>query len=104
MVYPRYDCGTNIALVSWDDSMGRDTFYTCVEEDGHMDCCSTAETLCSFTSLQCGLHYNVTVKALASHCNSSQTIGTSINTGRELSIGEHFFLTDAKTSSFLLFL
>ncbi|KAJ8384528.1 hypothetical protein AAFF_G00204430 [Aldrovandia affinis] len=80
MAYSSYDCATNIALVNWDDSRGRDSFYTCVEGDGHTDCCSTDETMCTFTSLQCGQHYDVNVKALASHCNSSQTSSPSINT------------------------
>ncbi|KAJ8376161.1 hypothetical protein SKAU_G00067410 [Synaphobranchus kaupii] len=80
MVNSHYDCGTNIALVSWDDSQGRETFQTYVEGDGHMDSCTTARTTCDFTSLRCGMHYNVTVNALASLCNSSYAVGTSFHT------------------------
>ncbi|KAJ8279126.1 hypothetical protein COCON_G00061920 [Conger conger] len=74
-----YDCGTNIARVSWDDSLGRDTFYTCLEGDGQMHTCSTGETTCDLT-LHCGTHYNVTVKAVAGDCNSSEAVGSSIET------------------------
>ncbi|KAL2090270.1 hypothetical protein ACEWY4_014958 [Coilia grayii] len=67
-----YTCGTSIALLSWDDSLGRESFYTRVQSSEHVDGCHTIETNCALTSLRCGSVYNVSVKALASHCNSSK--------------------------------
>ena len=34
--------------------------------------CSTAETHCSFTSLVCGTLYDMNVRSVAAHCNSSE--------------------------------
>ena len=34
--------------------------------------CSTTETHCSFTSLVCGTLYDVNVRSVAAHCNSSE--------------------------------
>ncbi|KAJ8277963.1 hypothetical protein GJAV_G00082190 [Gymnothorax javanicus] len=72
--------GVNIITVSWDDSLGRESFLASVEGDGHTDSCNTTRTLCLFSSLQCGKLYNVSVCAMTNHCNSSQTMGDIIQT------------------------
>ncbi|KAJ8357216.1 hypothetical protein SKAU_G00200100 [Synaphobranchus kaupii] len=76
----RYDCGSNIAMVSWDESLGRETFQTSLEGGDHTDSCSTDQTTCSFSGLQCGHAYNVSVRALASHCNSSLSVAYGVTT------------------------
>ena len=72
-----YTCGTSIALLSWDESLGRDSFYTQLRSDNHTVSCGTAETHCSFTSLHCGMD----VKSVAAHCNSSQGAQAQLQTG-----------------------
>ncbi|XP_071200535.1 mucin-3B [Salvelinus alpinus] len=81
-VRSQYECGTSIALLSWDETLGRDSFIARVESGDHSDSCSTTETQCSLTTLMCGHLYNVTVDALAGHCNSSQSAATQIQTAR----------------------
>ncbi|CAL8306274.1 unnamed protein product [Lota lota] len=75
-----YTCGSSIALLSWDESRGRDTFYASVRAGDHTDSCATAETHCSVLSLLCGRLYDVSVDAVAPHCNSSQSGGAQIQT------------------------
>ncbi|KAG5847415.1 hypothetical protein ANANG_G00125810 [Anguilla anguilla] len=79
-VTSQYDCGANMAVVSWDDSLGRQTFETSVEGGDHTDSCSTSQTNCSFSGLRCGRAYNVSVRALAAHCNSSLSLGNGFDT------------------------
>ncbi|KAJ8274470.1 hypothetical protein COCON_G00090950 [Conger conger] len=80
VVTPSYDCSTNMATISWDDSLGRETFQTTMEGGDHTYSCSTAQTSCSFSNLQCGHVYNVSVCAQAAHCNSSLSFAYGLNT------------------------
>ncbi|XP_053718297.1 uncharacterized protein LOC128757216 [Synchiropus splendidus] len=75
-----YSCDTGIALMSWDDSLGRSGFHVDIVSQDHAMSCSTSDTYCSFTSLLCGHTYNASVTAVADHCNSSASTLTSIQT------------------------
>ncbi|XP_044055462.1 uncharacterized protein LOC122877670 [Siniperca chuatsi] len=75
-----YSCETGIALLSWDESLGRKSFYAQVHSGDHMASCSTSQTDCSLSSLLCGRKYNVKVIAVADHCNSSVPGVTEIQT------------------------
>ncbi|KAI7794726.1 fibronectin [Triplophysa rosa] len=75
-----YTCGTSTALVSWDESQGRESFYLHVEANGHSDNCSTTQTHCSINSLRCGHLYNVSVESVSSRCNSSDAARMQLQT------------------------
>ncbi|XP_012990390.2 uncharacterized protein LOC105029012 isoform X2 [Esox lucius] len=79
-LHVQYECGTSIALLSWDETLGRDSFVARVYSSDHSDSCSTTDTYCSLTTLMCGHWYNVTVDAVAGHCNSSQSAVTQFQT------------------------
>ncbi|CAB1419900.1 unnamed protein product [Pleuronectes platessa] len=66
-----YSCVTGIALLSWDETLGRDRFYAHVQSGNHTASCVSTQTQCSLPSLLCGLLYDVEVIAVADHCNSS---------------------------------
>ncbi|KAI4885449.1 hypothetical protein NFI96_001413 [Prochilodus magdalenae] len=80
MVNTYYDCRNNTALIGWSGSDGSITFVALLQGDGYSDSCSTTGTNCSLTSLRCGRAYNVTVKAVSSHCNSSYSQAPGIQT------------------------
>ncbi|XP_034531079.1 uncharacterized protein LOC117806306 [Notolabrus celidotus] len=75
-----YSCDTGIALLSWDETLGRESFYAHVYSDNHMAFCNTSETDCTLSSLLCGHLYYVDVIAVAGHCNSSVPGRTQIQT------------------------
>ncbi|KAL1022755.1 hypothetical protein UPYG_G00031900 [Umbra pygmaea] len=74
-------CGTSIALLSWDESLGRVSFIASVLSTDHNDSCVTTDTFCSLTTLLCDHQYNMTVDALAATCNSSKSAATRLQTG-----------------------
>ncbi|KAG7513796.1 fibronectin type III domain-containing protein 7 [Solea senegalensis] len=76
----RYICNSGVAIVSWDETMGRQSFYTHAQSGDHMDSCSGQQTNCSLHSLLCGRTYDVEVIAVADHCNSSVPGVTQIET------------------------
>ncbi|XP_045905930.1 receptor-type tyrosine-protein phosphatase beta-like [Micropterus dolomieu] len=79
-VVSTYSCTTSIALLSWDETLGRKSFYAQVQSADHTVSCSTSQTDCSLSSLLCGHTYNVKVIAVADNCNSSVPGVTQIQT------------------------
>lgn len=77
-----YSCDTGITLLSWDQTLGKESFYAHIQSGDHTESCSVADTHCSLASLRCGRLYTVTVLAVASHCNSSQPGVAEIQTGK----------------------
>ncbi|KAM7387685.1 hypothetical protein PAMP_023907 [Pampus punctatissimus] len=75
-----YSCGTDIAFLSWDETLGRKSFYAQVQSGDHMFSCSTTQTDCPLPSLLCGRMYEVRVISAAEHCNSSVPGVTQIQT------------------------
>lgn len=80
-VDPMYTCASGIALLSWDETRGRLSFHASVRAGQHVDSCTSEETHCAVHSLLCGLLYDVSVDAVALHCNSSQPGRSQIQTG-----------------------
>uniref|UniRef100_A0A674DRB0 Uncharacterized LOC115157442 n=1 Tax=Salmo trutta TaxID=8032 RepID=A0A674DRB0_SALTR len=76
------DCLSNIAMVTWEESNGTD-FYTATLETagGQSQTCMSPTSLCGVPSLDCGLSYSVSVTASNLQCNSTQSIGSSLQTG-----------------------
>ncbi|XP_039984445.1 uncharacterized protein LOC120790698 [Xiphias gladius] len=75
-----YSCETGIAFLSWDETLGRKSFYAHVHSGDHTASCSTSQTSCSLPSLLCSRTYDAKVTAVADHCNSSVPGVTQIQT------------------------
>ncbi|KAM5148104.1 uncharacterized protein ACMZJ9_011772 [Mantella aurantiaca] len=59
------DCVTNSATVSWNSSLGAETYTSlAVGTNGEYHICNSTATSCGFTNLTCGISYEVTVKAM----------------------------------------
>ncbi|KAK5919428.1 hypothetical protein CgunFtcFv8_023324 [Champsocephalus gunnari] len=75
------DCEANSATISWQPSVG---VVSCVTEltasSGHTTSCTTNNTNCQLSSLQCGEEYNVTVKALGNTCNQTAHMAGHLTT------------------------
>ncbi|KAK6484735.1 hypothetical protein HHUSO_G12572 [Huso huso] len=81
-VEARIDCGSSIAVVSWDQAEGA-TSYTATAEgyQGHQVSCTTRDTTCSMMEMQCGQKYSIIVVASDDNCNSQESIPIRVNTG-----------------------
>ncbi|XP_051515678.1 uncharacterized protein LOC127418869 [Myxocyprinus asiaticus] len=79
-VSAKYTCGISSALLSWEESLGRESFYVRMDTSDHADSCSTTQTHCSISSLRCGRLYNVSVESVSGHCNSSHAVHTQLQT------------------------
>ncbi|CAL8396350.1 unnamed protein product [Boreogadus saida] len=79
-VVPSYTCGSSMALLRWDEARGRESFRATARAGEHADSCTSAETHCSLLSLLCGRLYEVSVDAVAAHCNSSHSGDALIQT------------------------
>ena len=77
-----YSCEASIAFLSWDETLGRKSFYAHIHSGDHTASCTTNQTGCSLPSLLCGRTYDVKVVAVADHCNSSAPGVTQIQTGK----------------------
>ncbi|GAA6076390.1 uncharacterized protein LOC113651476 [Tachysurus ichikawai] len=79
-VRTNYTCGTSMAVLSWNDSLGRESFMSRIQTQDHSDSCISNQTRCSFSSLLCGRLYNVSVGAVAGQCNSTNVARTQMQT------------------------
>ncbi|XP_067460816.1 mucin-4-like [Thunnus thynnus] len=77
IISKQYTCGTNTALFSWTDPVGRLGFLAQVAGEGYLDSCQTTNTSCAFHNLPCGLDFNITVQAQGAQCNSTQSVSES---------------------------
>ncbi|CAJ1061142.1 uncharacterized protein LOC117806306 [Xyrichtys novacula] len=75
-----YSCETGITLLSWDETLGRETFYARIYSEDYMIPCPSGTTFCPPMSLPCGRMFYVEVTAVAGHCNSSVPGVTQIKT------------------------
>ncbi|KAM4552488.1 fibronectin-like isoform 2-T2 [Odontesthes bonariensis] len=58
--------------MSWQPSVGAVSYLTALKAlSGHTASCTTNQTNCQLSSLQCGEEYNVTVTAVGETCNST---------------------------------
>lgn len=69
-------------------------FYIATLEraDGQQALCNTSDSSCYFSGLPCGQTYTVTVSAEGQSCNSSQSTGPPIMTGKVCEMDEQDFL------------
>lgn len=81
-----YNCETGIASLSWQETLGRRSFYAHIQSGDHVASCSTNQTHCVLPSLLCGRTYDVEVTSVAQHCNSSVPGTTQITTGELMKI------------------
>lgn len=81
-----YSCETGIASLSWQETLGRRSFYAHIRSGDHVASCSTNQTHCVLPSLLCGRTYAVEVTSVAHHCNSSVPGTTQMTTGELMKI------------------
>lgn len=79
-----YTCGTNNAVLSWNDSLGRESFIARIQTQDQSDSCSSNQTRCTFSSVLCGRLYNVSVGAVAGQCNNTNVARTQMQTGKKM--------------------
>lgn len=83
-VVPVLDCSTNTARVEWQASRGADLYIVQafgIEE--HESGCETDSQSCVLADLMCGFTYNISVIAVNSVCNVSQSDMTQLQAGKE---------------------
>lgn len=90
-----YSCETGIAFLSWDETLGRNSFSVHVSSEDHTATCITSQTDCSLPSLLCGHTYDVEVIGVANHCNSSVPGTAQIQTGKRVRMGVMGYLCSA---------
>ncbi len=95
-----YSCETGIALLSWDETLGRKSFFADVRSGDHMASCYTSQTHCSLSSLLCGRIYDVKVISLSDHCNSSMPGITQIKTGTTAGLFKVLTITSKQEGCF----
>ena len=81
-VEPVLDCSNNTARVEWQASRGAE-FYI-VQASGVEELksgCKTDSLSCLLTELSCGFTYNISVVAVNSACNVSQSATTQLKAG-----------------------
>lgn len=75
-------CSNNVASVSWDSSNGGQIYsVTAVGPNGLVDGCSSPDTTCQLSNLQCGQYYTATVTAGDMRCQSQPSNSVKIKTG-----------------------
>ncbi|XP_029003162.2 fibronectin-like [Betta splendens] len=73
-VVPVLDCSTNRAQVVWQASRGADSYIVqAFGEEEHESVCNTSTQTCDLTDLRCGFKYNISVLAINSMCNISES-------------------------------
>nr|XP_015211037.1 PREDICTED: uncharacterized protein LOC102685057 [Lepisosteus oculatus] len=76
-----FDCASNIAIVSWETSIGAKTYTVLAEgQNSHLASCQTSDTFCRLSLLDCGQLYNVTVLADNGKSNSSSQTSLVLET------------------------
>ncbi|XP_029473493.1 fibronectin type III domain-containing protein 7-like [Rhinatrema bivittatum] len=75
------DCGTNTAILSWDNSPGATSYISTVTgANGEQLSCNSTDTVCEVSSLQCGQTYSVAVVAFGNNCSSAASAPTELKT------------------------
>lgn len=83
-VEPRLNCSTGVAHVHWTASSGAHLYR--VQARGgeeHESGCETESLSCVLAELMCGYTYNISVTAINSVCNVSQSAITQMEAGKE---------------------
>lgn len=97
-VVPVLDCSSNTAYVEWRASTGAESYIVQafgVEE--HQTGCESSSQFCVLADLMCGFTYNISVIAINSVCNVSQSDVEQLQAGKNQ---EHSKLTHQITIFF----
>ncbi|KAM9349923.1 fibronectin [Symphorus nematophorus] len=78
----RLDCVTNSAWISWDATPGADSYFVSAVggEDHIANCTASSNTTCEVEDLACGVHYNFSVTAKNSKCESEPSATIALQT------------------------
>lgn len=78
------DCDSQVAVVTWDqqEALGVTYHVNATGGEGTVSTCSTTNSSCSLTGLQCGQEYNVTVIASAHGCASAPSAPYALTQGQ----------------------
>lgn len=80
------DCSTNTARVEWQHGAGADSYVVrALGLEEHESVCETDSQSCLLSDLMCGFTYNISVIAVNSVCNVSQSNMTQFQAGDSLS-------------------
>lgn len=83
-VEPVLDCSTNTARVEWQASRGADLYIVqALGVEEHESGCETESQSCVLAELMCGFTYNISVIAVNSVCNVSQSGMTQLRAGKD---------------------
>ncbi|XP_051736758.1 fibronectin type III domain-containing protein 7-like [Ctenopharyngodon idella] len=75
------DCETAITTVSWDSARGASSYTVhAVNTRGNNSTCTSTDTTCSFSDLDCGQNYTLTVTAEDSSCVSLTSAPITVTT------------------------
>ncbi|XP_051789053.1 fibronectin type III domain-containing protein 7-like [Erpetoichthys calabaricus] len=76
------DCNNKTATVSWSASGRAVSYNVSAEENGEqISSCSTQDTSCNLSDLQCGRNYDVTVTPIARGCTGFKSSAFKLFTG-----------------------
>ena len=89
-----FDCGTNIAVVTWDAARGAVSYTVSAQGSrGYNSTCLDPDTTCAFNDLLCGQDYSLTVVAHnPDQCHSLPSENISTTTGSLLAVSPAFIL------------
>ncbi|XP_067303573.1 fibronectin [Pseudorasbora parva] len=75
------DCYTSITTVTWDSARGASSYTVHAVTDGEYNStCTSADTHCSFSDLDCGQNYTMTVTAEDNSCVSLTSAPITVTT------------------------
>lgn len=78
------DCSTNMAHVQWQASSGAEYYIVqAFGEEEHATGCETNSQSCNVTDLICGFTYNISVIAVNSVCNVSESDIKQLKAGKD---------------------
>lgn len=81
-VLSHVDCSSNSLIVSWSPgSMPLTYSVTAQDGDSNTLSCTTEESTCAVTGLECGEQYTVTVQAASGRCEGESSVAQTVDSG-----------------------
>ncbi|KAL1249579.1 hypothetical protein QQF64_020584 [Cirrhinus molitorella] len=75
------NCDTSITTITWDSASGASSYTVhAVSSWGHNSTCTSTDTTCSFSDLDCGQNYTITVTAEDDNCMSLTSAPIAVTT------------------------
>ena len=76
------DCVSDTAWVTWDASVGAQSYFVLAEGvGGHNSSCTSTSSPCNVPDLKCGTLYTFHVTAINDHCESNHSTSFELETG-----------------------